>query len=53
MKKKIALFVGLMFAANISYADLKIGVINMNAVLEKTPQMENVLILSSVRVVSN
>ena len=42
MKKKIALFVGLMFAANISYADLKIGVINMNAVLEKTPQMEKV-----------
>ena len=42
MKMKIALFLGLLFAANISYADLKIGVINMNAVLEKTPQMEKV-----------
>jgi len=42
MKKKIALFLGLLFIANISYAELKIGVINMNAVLEKTPQMEKV-----------
>ncbi len=42
MKKKIALFLGLMFVGNVSYADLKIGVINMNAVLEKTPQMEKV-----------
>ncbi|MCX7086305.1 MAG: OmpH family outer membrane protein [Methylococcales bacterium] len=40
MKKKIALFLGLLFTANIAYADLKIGVINMSAVLEKTPQME-------------
>ena len=29
MKKKIALFLGLLFVANVSYADLKFGVINM------------------------
>ena len=40
MKKKIALFLGLLFAANISYADLKIGFVNIPAVLEKAPQAE-------------
>jgi outer membrane protein len=40
MKKKIALFLGLMFVANVSYADLKIGFVNIPAVLEKAPQAE-------------
>ena len=42
MKTKIALFLGLMFVANVGFADLKVGVINMNAVLEQAPQMEKV-----------
>ncbi|MFI3217307.1 MAG: OmpH family outer membrane protein, partial [Methylococcales bacterium] len=37
MKTKIALFLGLMFAANISYADLKVGFVNIPSVLEKAP----------------
>ena len=40
MKKKIALFLGLMFVANVSVADLKIGFVNIPAVLEKAPQAE-------------
>jgi outer membrane protein len=40
MKKNIALFLGLMFVANVSYADLKIGFVNIPAVLEKAPQAE-------------
>ena len=40
MKKKIALFLGLLFAANIAYADLKIGFVNIPAVIEKAPQAE-------------
>jgi len=40
MKTKIALFLGLLFAANASYADLKIGFVNIPAVLEKAPQAE-------------
>ena len=40
MKTKIALFLGLMFVANVSYADLKIGFVNIPAVLEKAPQAE-------------
>ena len=40
MKTKIALFLGLIFAANISYADLKVGVVNFGALLEKSPQYE-------------
>lgn len=40
MKTKIALFLGLIFAANISYADLKVGFVNIPAVLEKAPQAE-------------
>ena len=40
MKKKIALFLGLMFVVNVSYADLKIGFVNIPAVLEKAPQAE-------------
>jgi outer membrane protein len=40
MKKKIALFLGLLLVANVSYADLKIGFVNIPAVLEKAPQAE-------------
>lgn len=40
MKKKIALFLGLLLAANVSYAELKIGFVNIPAVLEKAPQAE-------------
>ena len=38
MKTKIALFLGLIFVANVSYADLKIGFVNIPAVLEKEIQ---------------
>jgi outer membrane protein len=40
MKKKIALFLGLLLTANVSYAELKIGFVNIPAVLEKAPQAE-------------
>jgi outer membrane protein len=40
MKTKIAFFLGLMFVANVSFADLKIGFVNIPAVLEKAPQAE-------------
>ncbi len=40
MKTKIALFLGLLLVANASYADLKIGFVNIPAVLEKAPQAE-------------
>lgn len=40
MKTKIALFLGLMIVANVSYADLKVGFVNIPAVLEKAPQAE-------------
>jgi outer membrane protein len=40
MKTKIALFLGLLLIANASYAELKIGVVNIPAVLEKAPQAE-------------
>ncbi|MGR8997775.1 MAG: OmpH family outer membrane protein [Gammaproteobacteria bacterium] len=40
MKKKIAVFLGLLFVANVSFADLKIGFVNIPAVLEKAPQAE-------------
>jgi outer membrane protein len=40
MKKKIALFLGLLFVTNVSFADLKIGFVNIPAVLEKAPQAE-------------
>lgn len=40
MKTKIALFLGLLLAANTSYAELKIGFVNIPAVLEKAPQAE-------------
>ncbi len=40
MKTKIALFLGLLVVANVSYAELKIGFVNIPAVLEKAPQAE-------------
>ena len=40
MKTKIALFLSLILVANVSYADLKIGFVNIPAVLEKAPQAE-------------
>ena len=40
MKSKIVLFLGLLLAANVSYADLKIGFVNIPSVLEKAPQAE-------------
>jgi outer membrane protein len=40
MKNKIALFLALLFAANVSYAELKIGFVNVPKVLEKAPQAE-------------
>ena len=40
MKTKIALFLGLLLIANVSFADLKIGFVNIPAVLEKAPQAE-------------
>jgi hypothetical protein len=40
MKTKIALFLGLLLITNVSFADLKIGFVNIPAVLEKAPQAE-------------
>ena len=40
MKTKIALFLGLLLTTNVSFADLKIGFVNIPAVLEKAPQAE-------------
>ncbi len=40
MKKRISLFLMLLLLANVSYAELKIGVVNVARVLEKAPQAE-------------
>jgi len=40
MKKRISLLLMLLFVANVSYAELKIGVFNIARVLEKAPQAE-------------
>ena len=40
MKTKIVLFLGLLFITNVSFAELKIGFVNIPAVLEKAPQAE-------------
>jgi outer membrane protein len=40
MKMKIVLFLGLLFITNVSFANLKIGFVNIPAVLEKAPQAE-------------
>jgi outer membrane protein len=40
MKTKIALFLGLLLITNVSFADLKIGFVNIPSVLEKAPQAE-------------
>ncbi|PPC91493.1 MAG: hypothetical protein CTY34_03665 [Methylobacter sp.] len=39
-KTKSALFIGLLLTANVSFAELKIGFVNIPAVLEKAPQAE-------------
>jgi len=40
MKNKISLFIVLLFVANVSYAELKVGVVNIAKVLQKAPQAE-------------
>ena len=40
MKKRISLFLMLLLVANVSYAELKIGFVNVAKVLEKAPQAE-------------
>ncbi len=40
MKKKISLFLVLLFVANVSFAELKIGFVNVAKVMEKAPQAE-------------
>lgn len=40
MKTKIALFLGLLVITNVSFAEIKIGFVNIPAVLEKAPQSE-------------
>jgi len=40
MKKRIALLLALLLVVNISYAELKIGFVNVARVLEKAPQAE-------------
>jgi outer membrane protein len=40
MKTRIALLIGLLLVANVSFAELKVGVVNIPAVLEKAPQAE-------------
>ncbi|MDQ7089142.1 MAG: OmpH family outer membrane protein [Methylococcales bacterium] len=40
MKNKIVLFLALMFTLNVSYAELKVGFVNIAEVLKKVPQAE-------------
>ncbi len=40
MKNRFVLFLGLLLSANMAWADLKIGFVNIPAVLEKAPQAE-------------
>ncbi len=40
MKKRISLFLVLLLATSVSYAELKIGFVNVPVVLEKAPQAE-------------
>lgn len=40
MKTKLALFLGLLLTTHVCLADLKVGVVNIAAVLEKAPQAE-------------
>ena len=40
MKKRISLFLALLLVANVSYAELKIGFVNVAKVLEQAPQAE-------------
>ncbi|MGR9086014.1 MAG: OmpH family outer membrane protein [Gammaproteobacteria bacterium] len=43
MKTKIALFFGLFLLSNMSFAELKVGVVNMPTILKETPQTEKAL----------
>lgn len=40
MKKRVSLFVALLLVTNVSFAELKIGFVNIAKVLEKAPQAE-------------
>ena len=40
MKRKLVLFLGLLLTANAAFAELKVGFVNIPAVLEKAPQAE-------------
>ncbi|MGR9052340.1 MAG: OmpH family outer membrane protein [Gammaproteobacteria bacterium] len=40
MKNKIILFLGLLLTTNVTWAELKVGFVNIPAVLEKAPQAE-------------
>ncbi len=42
MKNRISLFVVLLFVANVSYAELKIGVVNVAKVFQNSPQAKKV-----------
>ncbi|MGJ0483059.1 MAG: OmpH family outer membrane protein [Methylomicrobium sp.] len=40
MKTKIALFLGLLLASNICFAELKVGIVYMNTVLKEAPELK-------------
>jgi outer membrane protein len=41
MKTKIALFLGLLLASNICFAELKVGIVYMNTVLKEAPELKH------------
>ena len=43
MKTNIAFLLGLLLFTNVSYAELKVGVVNMPTILKETPQTEKAL----------
>lgn len=43
MNTKIALFLGLLLITNVSFAEIKVGVVNMPTILKETPQTEKAL----------
>ncbi|WP_024299204.1 OmpH family outer membrane protein [Methylomicrobium lacus] len=50
MKTKIALFLGLLLAANTCFAELKVGVVDMNTVLKEAPELKRLQTEFSSRV---
>jgi outer membrane protein len=40
MKTKFALFLGLLLASNICFAELKVGIVYMNTVLKESPELK-------------